>query len=164
VTNNTEQNTNRTVQNPLPHLDQKPIIGYIQSVSPIKLSPKKYSYLNFKFQTEQHIIESVCFQPTLHKQFNDKCETQKSLKLSNYYLKRSFVNEDSKSIVVNKRCKLEDTQCNFDFLKHNEQDTALSKIPYISPEDKQQVFNLFLRGKKMYLSQKTVILRNRLQI
>ena len=73
-------------------------------------------YFNFKFQTANGFCDAVCFDKSLHNQVKQKDETQKSVRLSNYSLKRSLENNNDMTIVVNKRTKIENTsECPFNY-------------------------------------------------
>jgi hypothetical protein len=99
-----------------PHLNLAPLTGFLQDVSSVKISRNNYSYFNFKVQTEQHVVHGVCFDAQLHTLVKDKELTQQSLKLSNYTLKHSISSPSSKSIVLNRRSKVEPIECTFNFV------------------------------------------------
>ena len=98
------------------HLKKIPISGYIHDTSPVKPSRNNYMYFNFKFQTANGFCDAMCFDKSLHNQVKQKEETQKSVRLSNYSLKRSLENNNDMAIVVNKRTKIENTsECPFNY-------------------------------------------------
>ena len=98
------------------HLKKIPISGYIHDTSPVKPSRNNYMYFNFKFQTANGFCDAVCFDKSLHNQVKQKDETQKSVRLSNYSLKRSLENNNDMTIVVNKRTKIENiSECPFNY-------------------------------------------------
>ena len=97
------------------HLKKLPICGYIHDTSPVKPSRSNYTYFNFKFQTATGFCDGVCFDKSLYNQVRQKDETQKSVRLSNYSLKRALHNSNDMAIVVNKRTKIENvSECPFD--------------------------------------------------
>jgi len=62
-----------------------------------------------------------------------KDETQKSVRLSNYSLKRSLHNSNDMAIVINKRTKIENvSDCPFDHKPPSERFTKISEIDDIS--------------------------------
>lgn len=76
-----------------PHLAHLPVTGFVHKVSPVKQARNNSSYFNFTIQTDTHNIDSVCFEPQMHKLLHEKSENKKSVKLSNYSLKRSIMNK-----------------------------------------------------------------------
>ena len=86
-------------------------------------------YFNFKFQTANGFCDAVCFDKSLHNQVKQKEETQKSVRLSNYSLKRSLENSNDMAIVVNKRTKIENSsECPFNYMAPLKQFKNISKI------------------------------------
>lgn len=115
------------------HLKKVPICGYIHDTSPIKPSRSNYTYFNFKFQTANGFCDGVCFDKSLHNQVKQKDETQKSIRLSNYALKRSLHDASDMTIVVNKRTKIETiSECPFDHKAPRKLFTKISEIDDIS--------------------------------
>ena len=98
------------------HLKKLPISGYIHDTSPVKPRRNNYTYFNFKFQTASGFCDAVCFDKSLYNQVKQKDETQKSVRLSNYSLKRSLQNNNDMTIGVNKRTKIESiSECPFNY-------------------------------------------------
>ena len=115
------------------HLKKVPICGYVHDTSPVKPSRSNYTYFNFKFQTENGFCDGVCFDKGLHNQVKQKDETQKSVRLSNYSLKRSLHNSNDMAIVINKRTKIESvSDCPFDHKAPSKRFTKISEIDDIS--------------------------------
>lgn len=115
------------------HLKKVPICGYVHDTSPIKPSRSNYTYFNFKFQTANGFCDVVCFDKSLYNQVKQKDETQKSVRLSNYSLKRSLHNSNDMAIVVNKRTKIESiSECPFDHKAPSKRFTKINKIDDIS--------------------------------
>lgn len=97
------------------HEKKMPLVGYIHETTKLKQSRNNYSYFNFKFQAHYGLCEGVCFEKSLYKQILQKEEMQKSVRLTNYSLKRSLQNSDQSVIVVNKRTKIENSpECSFE--------------------------------------------------
>ena len=114
------------------HLKKVPICGYVHDTSPVKPSRSNYTYFNFKFQTANGFCDGVCFDKSLYNQVKQKDETQKSVRLSNYSLKRSLHN-NGMAIVVNKRTKIESiSQCPFDHKAPPKRFTKIHEIDGIS--------------------------------
>lgn len=108
------------------HLKKVPISGYLHETTPLKTSRNNFTYFNFKFQTQSGLCDGVCFEKSIYNQVKQKEETQKSVRLSNYSLKRSLHDNSEMTIVINKRTKLENTfQCSFD---HKAPQTIFRKI------------------------------------
>ena len=115
------------------HLKKVPICGYVHDTSPVKPSRSNYTYFNFKFQTANGFCDGVCFDKSLYNQVKQKDETQKSVRLSNYSLKRSLHNSNDMVIVVNKRTKIESiSECSFDHKVPSKRFTKISEIDDIS--------------------------------
>ncbi|XP_068739799.1 uncharacterized protein [Montipora capricornis] len=115
------------------HLKKVPICGYVHNTSPVKPSRSNYTYFNFKFQTANGFCDGVCFDKSLYNQVKQKDETQKSVRLSNYSLKRSLHNSNDMAIVVNKRTKIESiSECSFDHKVPSKRFTKISEIDDIS--------------------------------
>ena len=115
------------------HLKKVPICGYVHDTSPVKPSRSNYTYFNFKFQTANGFYDGVCFDKSLYNQVKQKDETQKSVRLSNYSLKRSLHDSNDMTIVVNKRTKIESvSQCPFDHKPPPKRFTKISEIDDIS--------------------------------
>ena len=115
------------------HLRKVPICGYIHDTSPVKPSRSNYTYFNFKFQTANGFCDGVCFDKSLYNQVKQKDETQKSVRLSNYSLKRSLHNSNDMAIVVNKRTKIESiSECPFDHKAPLKRFIKISEIGDIS--------------------------------
>ena len=69
----------------------------------------------------------------LYNQVKQKDETQKSVRLSNYSLKRSLHNSNDMAIVINKRTKIESiSECPFDHKAPSKRFTKISEIDNIS--------------------------------
>ena len=114
------------------HLKKVPICGYVHDTSLVKPSRSNYTYFNFKFQTANGFCDGVCFDKSLYNQVKQKDETQKSVRLSNYSLKRSLHNNDM-AIVVSKRTKIESvSQCPFDHRAPPKRFTKIREIDGIS--------------------------------
>ena len=89
-------------------------------------------YFNFKLQTANGFCDAVCFDKSLHHQVKQKDETQKSVRLSNYSLKRSLENNNDMTIVVNKRTKIENiSECPFNYKAPIKQFKKISEIDSI---------------------------------
>ena len=115
------------------HLRKVPICGYIHDTSPVKPSRSNYTYFNFNFQTANGFCDGVCFDKSLYNQVKQKDETQKSVRLSNYSLKRSLHNSNDMAIVVNKRTKIESiSECPFDHKAPLKRFLKISEIGDIS--------------------------------
>ena len=115
------------------HLKKLPICGYIHDTSPVKPSRSNYTYFNFKFQTAIGFCDGVCFDKSLYNQVRQKDETQKSVRLSNYSLKRALHNSNDMAIVVNKRTKIENvSECPFDHKASSKRFTKITEIDDIS--------------------------------
>ena len=75
----------------------------------------------------------MCFDKGLYNQVKQKDETQKSVRLSNYSLKRSLHNSNDMAIVINKRTKIESvSECPFDHKAPSKRFTKISEIDDIS--------------------------------
>lgn len=115
------------------HLKKVPISGYIHDTSPVKPSRNNYTYFNFKFQSANGFCDGVCFDKSLYNQVKQKDETQKSVRLSNYSLKRSLQNSNDMTIVINKRTKIESiSECPFDHQAPSKRFIKISEIDNIS--------------------------------
>lgn len=115
------------------HLKKVPISGYIHDTSPVKPSRNNYTYFNFKFQSTNGFCDGVCFDKSLYNQVKQKDETQKSVRLSNYSLKRSLQNSNDMTIVINKRTKIESiSECPFDHQAPSKRFIKISEIDNIS--------------------------------
>ena len=115
------------------HLKKVPISGYIHDTSPVKPSRNNYTYFNFKFQSTNGFCDGVCFDKSLYNQVKQKDETQKSVRLSNYSLKRSLQNSNDMTIVINKRTKIESiSECPFDHQAPSKRFIKISEINNIS--------------------------------
>ena len=115
------------------HLKKVPICGYVHDTSPVKPSRNNYTYFNFKFQTANGFCDGVCFDKGLYNQVKQKDETQKSVRLSNYSLKRSLNDSNDMAIVVNKRTKIESiSECPFDHKAPPKRFRKISEIDDIS--------------------------------
>ena len=107
-----KQESNKTS----PHLDKKPFKTYVHNVTELKLSQKNYSYFNFQLQSENSIIEGVCYETRFQKILKQKEETQSAIEIADYGLKRSLKDDNEDSLVINKKTKLNNvTDCKFDF-------------------------------------------------
>ena len=99
----------------------------------MKPSRNNYTYFNFKFQTANGFCDGVCFDKSLYKEVKQKEETQKSVRLSNYSLKRSLQNNNDMTIVVNKRTKIESiSECPFDHKASSKRFIKISEVDNIS--------------------------------
>ncbi|XP_078365700.1 uncharacterized protein LOC144649967 isoform X1 [Oculina patagonica] len=115
------------------HLNKLPITGYICDTSPVKPSKNNYAYFNFKFQTANGFCDGVCFEKSLHDQVKKIEETQKSVRLSKYSLKRSLYDTTDQSILLHKRSKIENIpQCTFEYKPPVRQVTKICEIKDIS--------------------------------
>lgn len=144
-----------------PHLDKKAFKTYIHNVTEVKQSRNNFSYFNFKLQTETSVISGVCYESNFQKILKQKEETQQSIEISHYGLKRSLNESEMDSLVVNKRTKLNNaSECSFDFKSIEENNLVkisdIESMPdysMVSITGKLNIFskeeNILVNGKQL---------------
>jgi len=79
-----------TSQSTKASLNPPVILGYIQDVSPIKISANKSEYFSFVVQQKDSSIKAVCFSPKKHKNLvEQKAESCSPCKVTKYTLNRN---------------------------------------------------------------------------
>ena len=94
------------------------LVGYIQDVSPSKLSAKGATYFSFSIQNKDKVSKAICFSPEKWKLVESKAESCTPCKLSKY--RKSNKDGDENVVWVNQNTRIDDapdTIVNFPYTK-----------------------------------------------
>ena len=92
-----------TLKRKVDHPENKEVIAYVHSISPIKRNRKNtLDYFNLKLQTAEDVFPSVCFSRTKRSLFLERQETKTAIKLERFNMSK-----DGNTIFINDMTKVQ---------------------------------------------------------